>query len=73
MIGREFYEDVASIIQRVSSKTDSMKTNRCVLLNKISGEMNELILKAQDVVKMCLADRNSKRLSDGLNKSVLLE
>ena len=60
MIGTEFYQDVAGIIQRLSNKTDNMKTNRCVLLNKISGEMNELILKAQDVIKLCLADRNSK-------------
>ena len=60
MIGKEFYEDVAGIIQRVSSKTDNMKTNNLILLNKISGEMNELLLKAQDVIKTCLADRTSK-------------
>ena len=54
----QFYEDVVQIIKRVSNRTLEMKTNNVKLLNKIGNEMNVLLDKAQEIVRMCLSDRS---------------
>lgn len=54
----KFYDDVTDIIKRVSNRTLEMKTNNVKLLNKIAFEMNNLLSKTQDIVKICLNDRS---------------
>lgn len=53
-----FYDDVSNILMRISNKTNRMKTNNLILLNKVNHEVNTLLQKAQDIVKSCLNDRN---------------
>lgn len=54
----KFYDDITDIIKRVSNRTLEMKTNNVKLLNKIAFEMNNLLSKTQDIVKICLNDRS---------------
>jgi len=58
----QFYEDIVQIIKRVSNRTLEMKTNNVKLLNKIGNEMNYLLEKAQEVVRICLSDRSGLNL-----------
>ena len=54
----QFYEDIAQIIKRVSNRTLEMKTNNVKMVNKIGNEMNFILDKAQEIVRMCLSDRS---------------
>jgi hypothetical protein len=54
----KFNDDITNIIKRVSNRTLEMKTNNVKLLNKIAFEMNNLLSKTQDIVKICLNDRS---------------
>lgn len=54
------YENANQIIKRVSAKTLNMKTNHVKLFNKITYEMNNLLAKAQDIIRICLSDRNGR-------------
>lgn len=56
------YEDINDILKRVSNRTLEMKTNNVKLLNKIGSEMNNLLIKCQDIVRFCINDRNGSRI-----------
>ena len=52
------YEHMNQIIKRVSSRTLEMKTNNVKLYNKIGFEMNSLLIKVQEIIRVCLAERS---------------
>lgn len=49
---------MAQILKRVSEKTLGMKADQIKLFNRINNEMNTLLSKAQEIIRICLSDRN---------------
>jgi hypothetical protein len=56
-----FYEEISSIVARVSGRTLKMKTSNVKLLNKIGFELSSILSKVNDIVKMYQADKNGKQ------------
>lgn len=57
-----FYEEISSIVTRVSGRTMKMKTNNVKLLNKIGFELSSILSKVNDIVRLYQADKNGKTL-----------
>lgn len=55
-----FYEEISSIVARVSGRTLKMKTNNVKLLNKIGFELSSILSKVNDIVRLYQADKNGK-------------
>lgn len=57
------------IIKRLSEKTLSMKADQLKLFNRLNNELNIVLSKTQEVIRICLSDRNGKSRYDDHNKS----
>ncbi len=55
-----FYEDISSLVASVSTRTLRMKTNNVKLLNRIGFELNHILAKMNDIVRIYQADKNGK-------------
>lgn len=62
-------QNVMQVIKRLSDKTISMKSDQIKLFNRINNEMNTLLAKAQEVIRICLSDRNGKSIVRKKNKT----
>jgi hypothetical protein len=54
------YDDLTDLVKSVSNRTLEVKKENLKHLNTIGQELNELIYKAQQVVKTCTVRRNGK-------------
>jgi len=55
-----FYEDISTLVASVSSRTLRMKTSNVKLLNRIGFELNHILTKINDIVRIYQADKNGK-------------
>lgn len=54
----DFYNDVSVIISRLSDRTQQMKKNNLTMFNKFNIEMNNLLIKTQELIRICLVDHS---------------
>ena len=52
------YNEITEIIRKLSNRTLELKTNNIKLLNSINSEVTTLMLKADQLAKICLKSRN---------------
>ncbi len=52
------YNEITEIIRKLSNRTLELKTNNIKLLNSINSEVSTLMLKADQLAKICLKSRN---------------
>lgn len=46
------------VIKRVSDKTLAMKSDQVKLFNRVNNELSLLLSKTQEIIRICLSDRN---------------
>ena len=61
------------IIKRLSDKTLSMKADQLKLFNRLNNELNIVLSKTQEVIRICLSDRNGKSRLDHNKITSILE
>lgn len=66
------YESMSQLIKRASVKTLTMKTDQVKLFNRINHEMSLLLSKAQEIIRICLSDRNGINLIEIAIKRLML-
>ncbi len=54
------YDDLCDLVNNVSNRTLEVKKENLKHLNTMGQELNELIYKAQQIVKSCTVRRNGK-------------
>jgi hypothetical protein len=52
------YNEITEIIKKISNRTLEIKTSNIRLLNSINSEVTNLMLKADQLAKICLKSRN---------------
>jgi hypothetical protein len=56
-LDQQTYYEISDVLSKISNKTYEVKKKNLKYMNKLGQEVNEIIFKAQEVVKACLFER----------------